>query len=218
MKRFVCMSKLLNFNRVLCLSPHPDDVELGMIGTILKYEDTIFDILCLSSCGAKGFDNTSQLDRRKEVKDLWIDSGNDNVNTLFANVEYFEDKSEFEWINYIETTFMRDNDCIFIPSYEDSMLEHRFVNKFGYALIRHLPISLIEYHTMSSLNSWVPNLCVDITSYYTKKSKLLLKHFKSQLHRKYFSDKALYANNTNFQSIKKGIDMVEKYKIKEIMS
>ena len=28
--------KFLGFNKVLCLSPHPDDVEFGMMGTILK--------------------------------------------------------------------------------------------------------------------------------------------------------------------------------------
>ena len=39
--------KLLNFNRVLCLSPHPDDVEYSMSGTIMKCTDTIFDIVCL---------------------------------------------------------------------------------------------------------------------------------------------------------------------------
>ena len=37
--------KLLNLNRVLCLSPHPDDVEYSMLGTIIKHQDTIFDVL-----------------------------------------------------------------------------------------------------------------------------------------------------------------------------
>ena len=34
--------KFLNFNKVLCLSPHPDDVEYSMLGTILKYNGTKF--------------------------------------------------------------------------------------------------------------------------------------------------------------------------------
>ena len=28
--------KILGFNRVLCIAPHPDDVELGCGGTLLK--------------------------------------------------------------------------------------------------------------------------------------------------------------------------------------
>jgi hypothetical protein len=39
--------KLLGFNKVLCLSPHPDDVEYSMLGTILKYTDTQFYLLQL---------------------------------------------------------------------------------------------------------------------------------------------------------------------------
>ena len=40
--------KFLNYDRDLCISPHPDDVEYGMLGTIMKYKDTKFDIIVLS--------------------------------------------------------------------------------------------------------------------------------------------------------------------------
>ena len=43
--------KLLNFDRVLCLSPHPDDAEYSISGTVMKYSDTIFDILTMSVGG-----------------------------------------------------------------------------------------------------------------------------------------------------------------------
>ena len=47
--------KFLNLNKVLCISPHPDDVEVGMMGSVIKHKDTHFDILCLTKGGAKGF-------------------------------------------------------------------------------------------------------------------------------------------------------------------
>ena len=40
--------KFLNLKKVLCLSPHPDDVEIGMMGTIFTYRGTKFDILCMT--------------------------------------------------------------------------------------------------------------------------------------------------------------------------
>ena len=43
--------KFLNYDKVLCLSPHPDDAEYGMLGTIMKYKDTKFDIVVLSQGG-----------------------------------------------------------------------------------------------------------------------------------------------------------------------
>ena len=39
--------KFLNYDRVLCLSPHPDDVEYGVLGTMMKYKDTKFDVVKL---------------------------------------------------------------------------------------------------------------------------------------------------------------------------
>ena len=58
--------KFLNFNKVLCLSPHPDDVEYSMGGTVIKHTDTHFDILCLTQGG--DCDETTSSSRLKEVK------------------------------------------------------------------------------------------------------------------------------------------------------
>ena len=33
--------KFLNFNKVLCLSPHPDDVEYAMLGSMIKFKNFI---------------------------------------------------------------------------------------------------------------------------------------------------------------------------------
>ena len=61
--------KLLNYNRVLCLSPHPDDVEYGMLGTIMKYKDTKFDIVVLSQGG--DFDKSTAKERQDECRKVW---------------------------------------------------------------------------------------------------------------------------------------------------
>ena len=134
-----------------------------------------------------------------------------------SKYDYFEDCTEPGWINYIENEFVKKNnyDGLFIPTAEDSMFEHRFVNKFGSALCRFSPISLIEYHTFSSLNSWQPNLFVDIQSIYHEKCNSL-QEFKSQSHKSYFKRKSLDAFHSNFQCNKKGKGMVEQFKIIEL--
>jgi len=211
--------KFLNLKRVLCLSPHPDDVEIGMMGTIFTYHDTKFDILCMTKGGAKGYDETNELDRRKEVDNVWNfwENLTDHVQVYHSKYDYFEDCSEPGWINYIENDFVKKNnyDGMFIPTEEDSMFEHRFVNKFGSALSRFSPISLIEYHTFSSLNSWQPNLFVNIQSIYHNKLKSL-EEFKSQSHKSYFQKKTLDSFHSNFQCNKKGKGMVEQFKILEL--
>ena len=78
--------KLLNLDKVVCLSPHPDDVEISMMGSIIKSSDTHFDILCLTKGGAKGFDETNELDRRSEILDVWNETDCSNIN-LFNSGE-----------------------------------------------------------------------------------------------------------------------------------
>ena len=212
--------KFLNLKKVLCLSPHPDDVEIGMMGTIFTYRGTKFDILCMTKGGAKGYDNPNELDRRKEVDNVWNfwkPGVTDHVQVHHSKYDYFEDSTEPGWINYIENEFIKkyDYDGLFIPTKEDSMFEHRFVNGFGAALCRFSPISIIEYHTFSSLNSWQPNLFVDIQSIYHEKCNSL-QEFKSQSHKSYFKRKSLDAFHNNFQCNKKGKGMVEQFKIIEL--
>ena len=209
--------RFLNFQKVLCLSPHPDDVEVGMMGSVIKHKDTHFDILCLTRGGAKGFDNTNQQDRRGEVDDVWNTLGINNISILHSKYEYFEDTNEPGWINYIENDFIKkyDYDCIFIPTTDDSMFEHRFVHKFGSALCRFSLISLIEYHAFSTLNTWQPNFFVSVKKEYNDKLNAL-KLFKSQSNKSYFKKPTLDSFHSNFQCSKKGIKVVEQFKIIEL--
>ena len=209
--------RFLNFNKVLCLSPHPDDVELGMMGSIIKSSDTRFDILCLTKGGAKGFDKTNELDRRGEILDVWKEADCNNIGLFHSKYDYFEDINEPGWINYIENEFIKNNeyDCIFIPTADDSMFEHRYVNGFGAALCRASRVGLIEYHISSTLNTWQPNLFISVKREYNTKLKAL-KHFKSQSNKGYFKKQMLDAFHSNFQCSKRGLNVVEQFKVIEI--
>ena len=209
--------KFFNYDRVLCLSPHPDDAEYSMLGTIIKYTETEFDLLCLSCGGAKGFDDTNKLNRREEVINVYKSLKINNVNLSFGDCDYLDDKNEPGWINYIENEFINkfNYDCIFIPPEKDSMYEHRFVNKFGSALIRKDAISLIEYHTVSTLNCWKPNVFIDISDTYEIKLDSL-NNFVSQNDKSYFTKNTLDSFHSNFQCSKRGIKIVEQFKILEM--
>jgi hypothetical protein len=211
--------KLLNFNKVLCLSPHPDDVELGMMGTILKHSDTHFDILCMTKGGAKGFDLTNNLNRLDEVIQFWKVANCKNANIIFSDCEYFEDKNSTPgWVNWIENNliFSGKYDCIFLPTIEDSMYEHKFVQSLGFALTRTIPISLIEYKTVSTLNTWQANMFIDIEKEFKIKIKCL-KEFVSQQNKLYFQKEVLKTFHLNFQCKKKGINLIESFKIIDLI-
>ena len=209
--------RLFDFKKVLCLSPHPDDVELGMMGTIMKYCDTKFNILCLTNGATKCLNGINGKNRLKEVLNAWDAAAIENADIVFSDCEYLTDKDgDSEWINYIENRFINvdEYDCIFLPTSEDSQFEHRFVNGLGNALIRSKPISLIEYRTPSTLNSWLPNTFVNIGKFYNKKLKSL-KSFESQRGKPYFSGPVLESFHANYQCRKKGINLVEPFRIIE---
>ena len=204
--------KFLNSNRALCISPHPDDVEYSFLATIAKYEDTIFDIICL--CQGSDGDPTTGKERLEEVKSVWECANIKNSNLSFTDIKYIKDFGQDEWITYLEKNILTEfnYDTIILPNDEDSHWEHRTISKLGLPLIRVKKMNLVEYYTPSTQETWKPNLYIDISDGYTKKLKCL-KKFKSQAHRYYFREDVLRAFHSDFQCAKKGMHIVEKFKI-----
>ena len=223
--------KLLNYDKVLCLSPHPDDVEYGMLGTICKYKDTQFDIVVLSQGG--DFDESTAKERQDECRKVWEHI--DNINGYFIkDSKFIKDKDEDKWVNLLENKFdISSYDCIITPSSTDSHFEHRIVSNFSHALIRRSKCSLIQYKSPSTLEHWIPNFFVDISDiqnrnqedghsdgthmlfmagiWYVKLNKLKL--FESQQDKSYFEEGAIKSFHSNYQCSNRGMQNVESFKI-----
>jgi len=204
--------KFLNFNRVLCLSPHPDDTEYSMAGVVLKHPDTHFDIICLTEGG--DCDVTTNYTRQTEVRNAWANAMIDNYTLYFSDVKFLKHRGVDDWINYIESNFTKkyDYDCILTTSEYDSHFEHVLVSSFAATLARVKPYSIIQYKSPSTLENWIPNLFISLDELYDIK-KEMLQAFKSQIHHEYFSEFVLNGFHTNFQCMKKGRGYVESYKI-----
>ena len=204
--------KLLGFNKVLCLSPHPDDVEYSMLGTILKYTDTQFYLLQLAQGG--DCDETTGKERLVEVENVWKTANCNNLIIINTPHKYIKELTEEKWINLIEQSLIEKGpfDAIFLPNETDSHFEHRYISGFGAALIRNSKISLVQYYTPSTQDSWDPNYYVEIKNEYDRKL-IYLKKFTSQQHRYYFREDVLRAFHSDFQCAKKKIHYIEKYKI-----
>lgn len=204
--------KFLNFDRVLCLAPHPDDVEYSMAGTILKCTDTHFDILCLTQ-GGYCDQTTSQL-RHSEVRNSWQISDLTNYNLFFSDVPVFRERGLDEWVKYIEDVYTTTHnyDAIITTSDSDSHHEHIAVASLAHALSRIHPYCLIQYKSPSTLDTWCPNFFVNIDDVYHVK-KEMMQQFKSQIDKPYFNDRIFDQFHINFQCTKKDLWWVEMYKI-----
>ena len=203
--------KFLNFNKVLCLGAHPDDVEYGMLGSICKFTDTEFDILVLSEGG--DFDKSTGKDRQTECKNIWNKIS--NVNGKFTDVKHVVNHQEDEWVNILEGGgyISTDYDCIFTLPSKDSHFEHRIVNSMTPALVRHKKIGIISYRTPSTLDNWIPNFYVEIN---LSEKIDHLKEFKSQLSKPYFSKNSFNSFHSNYQCFKKNIKYVELFRVETI--
>lgn len=213
----VTPTKLLGFNKVLCLSPHPDDVEYSMLGSILKYTDTEFHLFQLAQGG--DCDETTSSSRLDEVKSVWKAANCANISLYFTPYKYIRELTEDRWINLIESYLGTSGpfDAIFLPNELDSHFEHRFISGFGPALVRNSKISLIQYYTPSTQDRWDPNFYVDVKNFYDTKINAL-NFFESQRHRYYFTEDVLRAFHSDFQCSKKKIHYIEKYKIINLFS
>ena len=206
--------RFLNFDNVLCLSPHPDDVEYSMLGSVLIHKDTHFDVFCLSAGG--DFDKTTSSQRWLENGKIWSQIKNGDI--TFSDVRFLKEKGQDGWINYIEANFINKNnyDCIFIPTKDDSHFEHQIVNNLGAPLTRNKKISIVEYRTPSTLDSWSPNMFVEIDeNSYDRKIKLL-EYFETQRDRWYFKNEVLSSFHANYPSHKRGMQKVECYRILQL--
>ena len=209
--------RFLNCDKVLCLAAHPDDVEYGMLGSIMKYTDTQFDILVLSEGG--NFDESTSTDRHRECESIWEDI--DNIQGSFLPIKHLANISEDELINTIESKFdIGTYDSICTPPLEDAHFEHRKVNRAAYSLVRRTSCGLVTFRTPSAVDEWIPNFFVDLTKHTTKsgaivmfaKKNALLK-FTSQQSKSYFKDNSINSFHSNYQCSQRDMSFVESFRI-----
>ena len=214
--------KFLNHDKVLCLSPHPDDVEYAMLGSIMKFKDTQFDVIVLSNGG--DFDETSSDNRCRECENVWEKI--DNLNGSFIGEKFIKSKDEDEWVNLIESKYdISSYDTICIPPECDSHFEHSTVNRIGNALTRRQKCGIINYKTPSTLDDWKPNFFVNLDTLENREGNILfsafiwyiklnkLNKFVSQSDKSYFKEPSIVSFHSDYQCSIRGLDKVESFKI-----
>ena len=227
--------KFLNYNRVLCLSPHTDDVEYCMLGTIMKYKNTKFDIIVLSEGG--DFDESTAKSRQEECKKVWEHI--DNLNGSFFELDYIKNIPEDELISKINEKYNFDDyQALFVPASTDAHQDHRKISMISSALVRKHSCGIIEYRTPSVLEEWTPNFFVDLNhighrntedghskdtdlvflaaTWYIKLNRL--KRFESQQDKLYFDDESLKSFHSTYQCARRGITHVESFRIRRCYS
>jgi len=156
---------------ILAIGAHPDDIEFGCGGTLIKESDNGSNIYMLvASAGSEGGDATKRLDEQKVAASII------NVKGLF--LAHFKDTNilfNSELIDYIEDKIKKIKpDKIYVNSKNDSHQDHTNLSLATIAAARY-STRVLFYETYSSL---VFNPCIfsDISNVIGKKTKALEAH------------------------------------------
>ena len=157
---------------ILAIGPHPDDLEVGCAGTLIKYAQRGHDVfLLVITKGEKGGEvevrckeqmRAAEIIGAKDVfwggfKDTELPGGG---NGLIHMVEGY--------IKDIQPHF------IFVNSFEDTHQDHRTVNRSVLSAARY--VKNVMFYEVPTTNNFTPNVFVDIGSVLEKKLDALRAH------------------------------------------
>jgi LmbE family N-acetylglucosaminyl deacetylase len=178
-------ANLGSVRRILCLGAHSDDIEIGVGGTLLKLTEQISDVeICWVVFSAPGprADEAS-----RSANDFLGRVENKQVKIGSFRESYFP--SEWpaikDWFEQIKGSF--DPEVVFTHYRDDRHQDHRVLSDLAWNTFRnHL---ILEYEILKyDGDLGRPNLFVPLSEKLcTRKIELLLKHFKTQLSKHWFT-------------------------------
>ena len=157
---------------ILAIGPHPDDLEVGCAGTLIKYAQRGHDVfLLIITKGEKGGEvevRCKEQMRAAEIigaKDVFWGGFKDTElpgegNGLIHTVEHY--------ITKIQPHF------IFVNFFEDTHQDHRTVNRSVLSAARY--VKNVMFYEVPTTNNFTPNVFVDIGSVLEKKLDALRAH------------------------------------------
>jgi len=200
----------VGFERVLAIGAHPDDVEIGCLGTLLKLgpecEAHVF-VGCLGSPGDPSTGAERANETRAAFKCLQLGS-------LTIREHPGITPEDFEPLLQQLTRVMSDvkPDLVLCHGPKDTHQEHRLMWEICLSAARRSQASILHYGTASSTADFSPNVFVDIAAYYEDKKRALSAH-QSQADKDYMNPPHLDICHANTYASLHGIRISEAFEL-----
>lgn len=189
----VCKEKIV-LEKILVVSPHPDDETLGAGGSLLKFKSQGSKIYWLNVTNMRekyGYSKQQVTNRKNEVN---------NVKKLYNVDKYFdlglkpaslEYSFSSKYIDKIASIYRKIKPTTLIVPYKNDIhSDHRFVYKYCFSLSKIFRQPSIKCILMMEIlsetdfvepdNAFSPNFFVDITDFLDQKL-LIMEKYKSEL-------------------------------------
>jgi LmbE family N-acetylglucosaminyl deacetylase len=158
--------------KILAIGPHPDDLEIGCAGNLLKYSDAGHEIyLVIMTLGDKGGDPEVRMQEQiraaeiMKAKDLIWGGYEDTQLTPYMN----------QMVSDIEILLRKiEPDFFFVNFSDDSHQDHRSLSRAAVSASRYIR-NVLFYEVPTSQN-FSPTVFVDIRNTMDKKIETLLAH------------------------------------------
>lgn len=181
---------LEKFNKILCLAPHPDDIELGCGGTVSKLTEMHKEVYyCAFSLCEKSIPKVFSNDiLKEELKNSCKKLGISDTNIYQYTFEVREYKRDRQLI--LEELVKLKNkikpDLVFLPMPNDIHQDHCTISEEGIRAFKKSTI--LAYEVPWNNFSLENNLFIELTEEQLQKKIEALKAYKSQYFRSYANE------------------------------
>lgn len=183
---------MMYFKRILVLSPHTDDAELGCGGSLSKWKSDGCEIhiSCFSSCPESLLPGWDANSTTEEFKSVMHASGFSYTLHNFA-VRHFNQTRQLILDAIISEINSFNPDLLIIPSPGDMHQDHAVISQEG---IRAFNKNILCWEPYRG--QFNPNFFVALTPDFVKAKAQMINTYKSQLskRRSYFSEHAVFVN------------------------
>jgi LmbE family N-acetylglucosaminyl deacetylase len=201
---------LLGARRLVAVGAHPDDIELGCLGTLLRLGPDVRIHAFVGSMGSAG-DPSSGPSRIEESRNAF-------QSLELASFEYRDQKgithADFgSLLEQLTDVLERAQpNVILTQGPKDTHQEHRIIWDVCLAAARRVQASILHYAVVSNTPDFTPNVFVDISETYAEKKRALTKH-RSQQGKQYMSTAHLDIFHGNTYASLHGIPCSEAYEL-----
>lgn len=171
---------------ILCLGPHPDDLEFGVGGTLAKYSKAGHDVslMIMTKGGLGGSEEVREAEQVESGRIMGVKE------IFWGGYGDTELKVDSNTIKSIEQVIKQVKpEIIFAPFSEDTHQDHRALAKLAMSAGRYAR-NLLFFETPTTYASFQPTIFVDIDDVLKLKIKALMAHH-SQIMKTHIEDTSI---------------------------
>ena len=196
--------------RVVAVGAHPDDIEIGCMGTLLKLKDSAEIHLFVGCLGSPGDPSSvpARADESRHAFELLQPSSVEFRMVPGISHEVFE-----EVMKQLQGVLDRAQpDLILCHGPKDTHQEHRLMWEICLSAARRVRASIMHYGGASSTADFTPNVWVDISEQFEDKKRALARH-KSQADKDYMNSPHVDIYHSNTYASLHGIRCSEAFEL-----